>query len=239
MEFLKTILPILTLLIGLSLTEIVGFFRERKERHRVLRIAISDLLEIRDRLVAHKIISNLQESFGGPINSQLPIGRIINELIPAIEDNVDRYEENLSLIAKNDPVLAYRLRSKYFYKPIMTKLWNLTDESAQNKLGLFQVEKVIVEEAIPKYDALILELAKSHSPATFSEIQKRLESGTEEITPDLDKLISVVHKKVKKPQLDDSALRLKLHPQFGSAQGLITMSDDFDEPLEDFEEYMK
>lgn len=28
-------------------------------------------------------------------------------------------------------------------------------------------------------------------------------------------------------------------PQFGSAKGLITMSEDFDEPLEDFEEYMK
>jgi prevent-host-death family protein len=26
--------------------------------------------------------------------------------------------------------------------------------------------------------------------------------------------------------------------EFGSARGLITMSDDFDEPLEDFHEYM-
>ncbi|MDH4130068.1 MAG: type II toxin-antitoxin system prevent-host-death family antitoxin [Spirochaetota bacterium] len=28
-----------------------------------------------------------------------------------------------------------------------------------------------------------------------------------------------------------------LHPKFGSAKGLIQMSDDFDEPLEDFKEY--
>jgi antitoxin (DNA-binding transcriptional repressor) of toxin-antitoxin stability system len=28
-------------------------------------------------------------------------------------------------------------------------------------------------------------------------------------------------------------------PQFGSARGLISMSDDFDEPLEDFAEYMR
>ena len=27
-------------------------------------------------------------------------------------------------------------------------------------------------------------------------------------------------------------------PQFGSAKGLITMSDDFDAPLDDFAEYM-
>jgi len=34
-------------------------------------------------------------------------------------------------------------------------------------------------------------------------------------------------------------LTTKPRPQFGSAKGLITMSDDFDEPLKDFEEYMK
>ena len=33
--------------------------------------------------------------------------------------------------------------------------------------------------------------------------------------------------------------RAKPCPQFGSAKGLITMSDDFDEPLEDFAEYMR
>ena len=30
----------------------------------------------------------------------------------------------------------------------------------------------------------------------------------------------------------------KPRPQFGSAKGLISMSDDFDEPLENFAEYM-
>ncbi|MGB7375890.1 MAG: type II toxin-antitoxin system Phd/YefM family antitoxin [Rivularia sp. (in: cyanobacteria)] len=29
----------------------------------------------------------------------------------------------------------------------------------------------------------------------------------------------------------------KPYPKFGSAKGLIEMSDDFDEPLEDFQEY--
>ena len=33
-------------------------------------------------------------------------------------------------------------------------------------------------------------------------------------------------------------LRAKPRPQFGSARGLISMSADFDEPLEDFAEYM-
>lgn len=33
--------------------------------------------------------------------------------------------------------------------------------------------------------------------------------------------------------------RKKSRPQFGSAKGLITMSGGFEEPLEDFEEYMR
>ncbi|WP_414545469.1 MULTISPECIES: type II toxin-antitoxin system Phd/YefM family antitoxin [Nostocaceae] len=32
---------------------------------------------------------------------------------------------------------------------------------------------------------------------------------------------------------------VKRRPKFGSAKGLITISDDFDKPLEDFKEYME
>ncbi|WP_066378837.1 MULTISPECIES: type II toxin-antitoxin system Phd/YefM family antitoxin [unclassified Anabaena] len=31
--------------------------------------------------------------------------------------------------------------------------------------------------------------------------------------------------------------RVEARPKFGSARGLVKMSDDFDEPLADFEEY--
>lgn len=33
-------------------------------------------------------------------------------------------------------------------------------------------------------------------------------------------------------------LPVKIRPKFGSAKGIITMSDDFDEPLEELNEYM-
>ena len=33
--------------------------------------------------------------------------------------------------------------------------------------------------------------------------------------------------------------RTNPRPQFGSARGLVTMSEDFEEPLEEFEEYMR
>lgn len=41
------------------------------------------------------------------------------------------------------------------------------------------------------------------------------------------------------PELESNETAKSHHPNFGSAKHLnITMSDDFDEPLEDFAEYM-
>ena len=31
----------------------------------------------------------------------------------------------------------------------------------------------------------------------------------------------------------------RMRPQFGSAKGLVTLSADFDQPLDDFDDYMK
>jgi len=48
------------------------------------------------------------------------------------------------------------------------------------------------------------------------------------ITKDGRPLVRMLNATVSKPR-----------PQFGSARGLITISDDFDEPLEEFKEYME
>jgi antitoxin (DNA-binding transcriptional repressor) of toxin-antitoxin stability system len=42
----------------------------------------------------------------------------------------------------------------------------------------------------------------------------------------------------EQPVLKLMPISVKPRRQSGSARGLITMSDDFDEPLEDFAEYM-
>jgi len=52
--------------------------------------------------------------------------------------------------------------------------------------------------------------------------------------------VEVVITKDDRPVVKLSPLsQTKPRPQFGSARGLVTMSDDFDDPLEDCNEYMK
>lgn len=48
----------------------------------------------------------------------------------------------------------------------------------------------------------------------------------------------VIIAKGSKPFVKLTAAQPKQPRQFGSAKGLITMSDDFDAPLVDFQEYM-
>jgi uncharacterized protein DUF2281 len=61
-----------------------------------------------------------------------------------------------------------------------------------------------------------------------------------ELTEDqVIELIRQMTDEQKKRVLDVLTQPAAPRPRFGSAKGLITMSDDFDEPLEDFKEYME
>jgi prevent-host-death family protein len=70
-----------------------------------------------------------------------------------------------------------------------------------------------------------LEDAKTHLP----DLVEAAISGVEVvITKDNRPVVKLVPLRPGRP-----------HPRFGSAAGLITMSEDFDAPPEDFKDYMK
>ena len=78
---------------------------------------------------------------------------------------------------------------------------------------------------------------------TVAEAQKRLpellalvETGESvEIHPESGKSFVLVHK----PKHDSGTAAWPGYPKAGSLKGKIWMSDDFDEPLEEFREYME
>ena len=78
---------------------------------------------------------------------------------------------------------------------------------------------------------------------TVAEAQKRLpellalvETGESvEIHPESGESFVLVHK----PKHDGAAAAWPGYPKAGSLKGKIWMSDDFDEPLEEFREYME
>jgi ABC-type phosphate/phosphonate transport system substrate-binding protein len=63
---------------------------------------------------------------------------------------------------------------------------------------------------------------------------KSLQEKIENLTPDLQKEVEIFLENLLKKKKD----KKKLKPIFGSARGEITISSDFDEPIQDFNEYM-
>ncbi|WP_373522236.1 DUF2281 domain-containing protein [Aquiflexum sp.] len=63
---------------------------------------------------------------------------------------------------------------------------------------------------------------------------KSLQAKIENLPPDLQKEVEIFLENLLKKKKD----KKKPKPVFGSAKGEIILSPDFDEPLEDFKEYM-
>ncbi len=69
----------------------------------------------------------------------------------------------------------------------------------------------------------------------YAMIEADIENGRVK-SPDLQKLPAVAH--VMITWLQSSVVKTYPKPVFGCAKGLLALSEDFDEPLEDFAEYM-
>lgn len=70
-----------------------------------------------------------------------------------------------------------------------------------------------------------VDLVRDHLPELIEEVQQ---GGEVILTRDDQPVAKLVGYPRDRPS-----------PRFGSAKGLITIADDFDAPLEDFEEYMR
>ena len=62
------------------------------------------------------------------------------------------------------------------------------------------------------------------------QLHSKIDSLPENLKSEVDKFIDELLSKEDNPK--------KGKAKFGSAKGMFTMSDDFDEPLEDFKDYM-
>ncbi len=72
------------------------------------------------------------------------------------------------------------------------------------------------------------EIALQDAQVQFAKIIDNVAHGDEvRIRRDDGKIFKIILMHTQKPS-----------PKFGSARGLIEIADDFDEPLEDFREYM-
>ena len=82
----------------------------------------------------------------------------------------------------------------------------------------------------------MIQVTVAEAQKRFPELPALVETGESvEIHPESGESFVLVHK----PKHDSGAVAWPDYPKAGSLKGKIWMSDDFDEPLEKFREYME
>src|SRR5437868_5677593 len=112
--FQATFLSLVNVTFGFLLAQLGGWSTGRKERKRVVSQALSEALEVRNRLFAMEgMVDQITVLRGNvPEHEKANIRVFLNSLLPKWEELHTRYESCVTTLAGIDPLLAYHLRSK-------------------------------------------------------------------------------------------------------------------------------
>jgi len=171
--------------VGALLTLLTGqlgqWLASRRDEKKAIARALSDLLEIRHRLLAvPKITEHLVKHFPIPPEGQTAIKIAFTRLFPADVDIGKRYGEAVTLVSASDPILGFRLRSQNVVSPLLDTVRQLALADGPAAAGvLSSVETELMGHLKPHFDELITELAWLHSWLTWWKVRRRLKRPME------------------------------------------------------------
>ena len=175
MEALQTLGPLIGVVIGGLLTGVTAYLKARKDRKRVLAVALADLLEVRHRLVSVDLaIKALREQV--PIQADLmpTLRNLFDSLLPGEAELDERYNKAVTMLSSIDPVLGFSLRSKNSLPRVLATLRNQAASSGGD-LALFEsLETSLRSAATPSLNAAVVELAYAHSFFTGRKVKKMI-----------------------------------------------------------------
>ena len=181
------ILPIITLLIGWLLNEIAGYFKIRRESKQAISRAIADLLDVHDELsIYRRTLASVQSHLRIPTTELFPLRQALVQQF--LSSNISsRYEEAVTIIASNDPLLGFKLRSKASVNRTLDNLGSLFPPNSKVDSAFFEMEAKLVDAAIASLKESIIDLSKRYKWITWYRVRKYLaqersiSSGSKEV----------------------------------------------------------
>lgn len=176
----KDLLPLVGVIVGALLTLLTGqlgqWLASRRDEKKAIARALSDLLEIRLRLLAvPKIPELLAKHFPIPPEAHTAMKIVFTRLIPPDADIGKRYGEAVTLVAACDPILGFRLRSQDIASPLLDTLRQLAFADGPSSAAAFaNVETELMGHLKPHLDELIKEIAWLHGWSTWWKVRRRL-----------------------------------------------------------------
>jgi hypothetical protein len=176
-DLLQPIFPLLGVVVGGVMAGFGQIYKARQERKRIIALALSDLLEVRHRVVTlNAVLKQFQVHGMLPTASMPHLRNILEQLIPPDTKLDDRFDEAVTLLAGMDPVFAFELRSKNLLPQFMSKLRSLASTSNEALAGHEAIESKLIEMFTPALDEAVLRVAKHHSGKSYREVKSVLAS---------------------------------------------------------------
>lgn len=181
----KDLLPVIGVLVGAVLgwllSQLGQWFVVRREEKKAIARVLSDLLEIRLRLLAiPRITELLSQHFPIPPEGQTAIKIAFERLFPADVDMGKRYGEAVSLVAACSPILGFRLRSQDLASPLLNTLRQLAlADSPAAAASLTTLEAELMGHLRPRLERLVREVAWMHSWTTWWGVGRILQRPME------------------------------------------------------------
>jgi len=166
-------LPLIGVAVGAMLTWLTGLVGQwlaaRRDEKKAIARALSELLEIRLRLLAiPKAAELLSQHFPIPPEGQTAIKIAFARLFPVDVDFAKRYGEAVSLVATWNPILGFRLRSQDQASSLLDTLRQLAVADSPAAAALFaKLETELIGHLGPHLERLIRELAWKHGWLTW------------------------------------------------------------------------
>jgi hypothetical protein len=200
-NILPIVIPILTLVLGWFLNSFTSIFEARRENRKALSKAIADLLEIRHRLLAEKVLmEEIKKMLPLTPVDERAIRNLILQFLPQTNDLSKRFDETVTLIASVDPLMGFQLRSKDFITKTGVLLANLEAKAGTLLPPFTEIESHISRMAIPHLNEVILYLSWHHGFFTWLRVKNLLKKNTGEAPKELENMMEAVKVQLQKLQ---------------------------------------
>ncbi|MFZ0332519.1 MAG: hypothetical protein WBG29_05580 [Candidatus Acidiferrales bacterium] len=185
---MNVIIPLLAVALGWLLNELSSLIRLRREDRRAAGPVLTDLLEIRHRLLTlneaakeyvKELGKHLQLSSQAQLQFQQYLRTFLRTSFPQSPLFIEQYEEAVSMLGRVDPIRAFRLRSQPLIAPLLDWLQNLaasTETDTQIWSTVFEPE--LLGRFKPHIEELILDVARAHGWLTWWRARRRLAEPT-------------------------------------------------------------
>lgn len=170
------IIALIAVALGWLFSELSSVVRLRREDRRAAGPVLTDLFEIRNRLVS---MDECMKEFGHqlqlPHQARLQLQQYLLTVFPEPPGFIEKYEEAVSTLARVDPIRAFRLRGQMLVGPFVTALRGLAASTpADSELWSTIFEPEFQGRFKRHLEELILEVARAHGWLTWWNARKRL-----------------------------------------------------------------